>query len=394
MITDNQTNKIYFAPTLKDECPMLWSSIRTALTERNIRHGLLKWPNYIWARDYMPIQIEEQKFVSFRFAPDYLRNDRNYRKYLYCDGLKICTDMTYRQAGMDLVIDGGNVVKCGDTIVITEKIFAENKDKSRSEIEQILHEKLKCDILFLPWDRDEIYGHSDGIVHFAGNGRILMTNYEDYDPKLAKEMEKRLVKKFDVIHLHYKVKRKHQRSWAYINFLQTEHLIMVPQLGLEEDEQAIEQISAVFPDCETIGIPALEAVRRGGALNCISWNVKDCSAIPIRLDMILPDVENLFLQLNDSILSDKVFDPLRRFLADHRNLPKHDEITAMRNYLTEKKAEIKLLSAKFKNGPVYTHEESRQQDFFELWRLVLSILPLFTDYLKECLIDFPFEFVE
>ena len=31
---------------------------------------------------------------------------------------------------------------------------------------------------------------------------------------------------------------------------------------------------------ETIGIPALEAVRKGGALNCISWNVKDLGAKP------------------------------------------------------------------------------------------------------------------
>ena len=40
---------------------------------------------------------------------------------------------------------------------------------------------------------------------------------------------------------------------------------------------------AVFPNCEVIGIPALEAVRKGGALNCISWNVKDTGAIPVEL---------------------------------------------------------------------------------------------------------------
>ena len=48
---------------------------------------------------------------------------------------------------------------------------------------------------------------------------------------------------------------------------------LVPQLGLEEDEQALEQIGKVMPDREIIGIPSLEAVRRGGGLNCISWNV-------------------------------------------------------------------------------------------------------------------------
>lgn len=394
MITDNQTNKIYFSPYLKNECPKLWSSIHAALSERNIRHGLLKYPNYIWARDYMPIQIDEHNFVTYRFDPDYLRNNSRYKKYLACDGYLICSEMGYGMTGMDLVMDGGNVVKCGDSIVMTEKIFAENKDKSRAEIEKILHEKLKCDILFLPWDRDEMYGHSDGIVHFAGNGRILMTNYEDFDPKLAKEMEKRLAKKFDVIHLHYKSRRKHQRSWAYINFLQTERLIMVPQLGTEEDEQAMEQISGVFPECETIGIPALEAMRKGGALNCISWNVKDNGALPVSLERILPDVMNLFAHLGDSILSDKPLAPLKRFLIDRRILPKRDEIIAMMNYLSEKQNKLEHVSTELKFGSGLSEEESQQWEYYQKWQLVQSVLPRFVDYLKECLIDVPFEFVK
>ncbi|MBR3435489.1 MAG: hypothetical protein IKG88_06345 [Bacteroidales bacterium] len=36
----------------------------------------------------------------------------------------------------------------------------------------------------------------------------------------------------------------------------------------------MEQISSALPDCEIVGIPALQAVSRGGALNCISWNIK------------------------------------------------------------------------------------------------------------------------
>lgn len=275
MIVDDKTNKIYFSPFLEIECPKLWASIHEALMKRNIRHETLKYPNYIWCRDYMPIQIAEDNFVVYHFRPDYLVNNKRYHKYLNYDGYPLCAELGYKMTGMDLVLDGGNVVKCDNVIIMTEKVFVENKQKSRVEVESILREKFKCDIVFLPWDKDEIYGHSDGVVHYASEGRILMTNYEDFAPKIAKEMTKRLEKEFDVIHLKYKSKRKHLRSWAYINFLQTERLIMVPQLGIEEDELAIEQISSVFPNCETIGIPAIEAVRRGGALNCISWNVKD-----------------------------------------------------------------------------------------------------------------------
>jgi len=185
--------------------------------------------------------------------------------------------MNYSVDSMDIILDGGNVVKCGDTIVMTDKVFLENPDKSRLEVERILHDKLQSEILFLPWDDKEEYGHSDGMVHYAGDGRVLVPSfYYDFYPDFAIVIEKKLEKKFDIIRLKMDVKRKHRTNWAYINFLQTEKLIMVPKLGFEEEDAlVIEQISQVYPGIEVIGIPSIEAVRKGGALNCISWNVKD-----------------------------------------------------------------------------------------------------------------------
>ena len=174
---------------------------------------------------------------------------------------------------LDLVIDGGNVVRCDDKIVMTEKVFYENKDKSRNEVQRLLEEAFECDIIFLPWDRKEIFGHSDGIVHYAGDNRVLMTNYADFDAAKANMILRLLGKYVEVIPLMYNVKRKHERSWAYINFLQIGNLVLVPQLGIPEDEQALQQIMAAMPRCKVIGVPAKEAVRKGGALNCISWNV-------------------------------------------------------------------------------------------------------------------------
>ena len=152
--------------------------------------------------------------------------------------------------------------------------FVENKDKSPEEVRRLLEETFHCGVVFIPWDRIEKYGHSDGIIHYLGDNRVLMTNYDDFDKALAHDYLRFLEKHFDVATLKYNVKRKHERSWSYINFLQIGNLVLVPQLGIPEDEQALEQISVVMPNCEVIGIPALESVRRGGALNCISWNIK------------------------------------------------------------------------------------------------------------------------
>lgn len=273
MLTDNKTNKIYFSAWLPTVCPVLWENIHRECSARNVRHELLDDTADIWCRDYMPIQIDNNEFVGYRYTPDYLMAKR--KKRYITDARKVCATLPYNVKHIDLVIDGGNVVKCGDTIVMTEKVFYENKDKNRDEVERILTDAFKCDLLFLPWDRSEPLGHSDGIVHYMGANKVMLTNYDDFSPYFFRRFKKTLERKFEIIPLKYPTKRKHQRSWAYINFLQTKHLIMVPQLGIAEDEQAIEQIGNAFPQYEIIGIPALEAVRRGGALNCISWNVKD-----------------------------------------------------------------------------------------------------------------------
>ena len=279
MITDNLTNTVYFSDLLQMKCPTLNQHIAEALEANGIRYTYLSETKDIWCRDFMPIQIEENRFVSYKYTPNYLQDKTGLRLQtnpevvLHAHQNRL-THVLQNALTIDLVLDGGNVVKCGNTLVMTEKLFAENRDKSINEVDRILKDAFQCDVLYLPWDRHETFGHSDGIIHFAGDGKVLITNYGDISPRYYSRFRVALERHFEVIPLHYKTKRIHARSWAYINFLQVGKLVFVPQMGLEEDEQALEQISNALPNCKVIGIQALEAVRRGGALNCISWNIK------------------------------------------------------------------------------------------------------------------------
>ena len=279
MITDKLTTRVYFSGLLPKKCPVLNAHIIEALQKREIPYAYLSGTKDIWCRDFMPIQIEEDYFVFYKYTPGYLQD--NFGLKLQTNPIDVFqTELNQLQPirqnslSLDLVLDGGNVVKCGDKIVMTDKVFVENKDKSATEVQRLLEEAFRCEIVVLPWDQQEDYGHSDGIIHHLGDNRVLMTNYPDFDKALFHDYLRILEKHFDVTTLKYNVKRQHERSWAYINFLQVGHLVLVPQLGMPEDEQALEQISNVMPDCEVVGIPALEVVRRGGALNCISWNIK------------------------------------------------------------------------------------------------------------------------
>ena len=296
MITDPLTNTVYFSSLLPEKCPVLNAHIVDALRKRDIPFTYLKGTKDIWCRDYMPIQIQKDRLVFYRYTPDYLQDKTGLTLQTNPElvfqeesnelprllPMSVEEEMrpisishpVFHRFELELVMDGGNVVKCGNKVVMTDKVFVENKDKTPQEVQRQIEEAFQCEVVFLPWDRNEEYGHSDGIIHCLGDNRVLMTNYADFDKGIADEYLRILEKYFEVTILKYNVKRKHERSWSYINFLQIGTLVLVPQLGIPEDEQALEQISSALPDCEIVGIPALQAVSRGGALNCISWNIK------------------------------------------------------------------------------------------------------------------------
>ena len=267
-------NIVYFSSLLQSKCPVLHQSLVETLHESAIDFRWLTGTKDIWCRDYMPIQADMSRFVFYQYRPDYLQAPQ----YLHLQtDVNQVPEIEFLKGGsnihLDLVIDGGNVVCCGNKVVMTEKVFYENSTYSPQQIQQLLEDAFLREVVFLPWDRNEIYGHSDGIIHFAGENKVLLKNYSDFDKEMACRFEKILCQHFDVIPLVYNVKRPHARSWSYINFLQIGTLVLVPQLGIPEDELAITQIAQNMPACQVKGIPAIEAVRRGGALNCISWNI-------------------------------------------------------------------------------------------------------------------------
>ena len=275
MLPDSLTNTVFLSDWLPEVCPILYQNLTKVLKDNAVRYRILGNTNDIWCRDFMPVQTDEKRFVFYQYNPDYLQ-DKHKRRYI--TNVNHVQNIDFlRQAetvNLALVLDGGNVVKCGNKVVMTEKVFVENNDRSRNGVQRLLEDAFRCDIVFLPWDKREKYGHSDGLIHYLGDNRVLMTNYGDFDKSFAQDFLRILEKHFDVKTLKYNVEKTDKNSWAYINFLQVGSLVLVPQLGIPEDEPAMQQIAEAMPQCKVVGVPALEAVRKGGALNCISWNIK------------------------------------------------------------------------------------------------------------------------
>jgi agmatine/peptidylarginine deiminase len=107
---------------------------------------------------------------------------------------------------------------CGDVIVMTDKVITRNNNNSREQIIQTINDVFECDILFLPCNESNKFGHVDNMIQYLDNNKILLTSDGDISSPYYQEIKKTLERKFEVIPLKYNVKKKHKRDWSYINF--------------------------------------------------------------------------------------------------------------------------------------------------------------------------------
>lgn len=274
MITDQETNTVYLADGICHYMPLAHNLLEALYRENVDMHFLRHTESrkHVWARDYMPIQLDTDRFLQYRYSPDYLKNDPTYipRYETIARGLHLKCKKT------DLIIDGGNVVKLKDIVIMTDKVLKENPQYTERDLKARLEADLECDVCLIPWDRYEIFGHADGMVRSIDGNDILLNNYVDFDKSLRKRLLAKLHDHgFHVEELHYDLPRPSKQSWAYLNFLQVKNLIFVPALDLPEDALALKQLREFYPGCKVIPVPGCQdLVRDGGALNCVSWTVK------------------------------------------------------------------------------------------------------------------------
>lgn len=163
MLTNFQTNKVFIAKGLSSiPYSSTAYSLVTSLYNQDLEWGQLPFsesPLHIWARDYMPVQVNKEKFVKFNYNPDYLRNYAQYKP----DASKVLLGLDIKVIYSDLVVDGGNLISCGDKVIMTDKVFVENVHINRTPLIDTLSHLLEAEIVLIPWDRYEEYGHADGI---------------------------------------------------------------------------------------------------------------------------------------------------------------------------------------------------------------------------------------
>lgn len=320
MIQDKDTNFVYLSDKLNwKRYRGFYGELKKVLEELHIEYGEIPCTKDIWARDFMPVQLKEDVFLKYQYKPDYLVDIQRRKNYVTkCTDVCNAMGITDKCVETDIIIDGGNVVLCCDKVVMTKKVFKENgkdRDKGDAAFIEELETAFGHKVIIIPWQRHpidaaldeedaDVYGHADGFIKYCGGNRILMSNHRQTDEVEASQMKQVLEEGgFHVTEMSFSA--NNELSWAYINFLQVGNKIILPMFKIPEEnekadkekannvkdikekdnkitaeelsadnEKARNYVQAAFPDCEIRQIYCNDLAKEGGALHCITWNIK------------------------------------------------------------------------------------------------------------------------
>jgi agmatine deiminase len=230
----------------------------------------------------MPIQIEENKFIQFVYNPIYLREDKKSRKTI-SDADAICKAIKLEKEKSTILIDGGNVIKANDKIIMTDRVFEENPNLKKEDLTHQLQKYFQIDkILFLPADPDDFTGHADGMIRFYDVDTVLINNYVgekvskkeiEFNKKFHSALKTTGLKIIEIPCNYQNNNYNHQANGAYINYLQMNDCVFLPIFNFKEDDIVVRQFEELFKGQRIETINCNEIANEGGVLNCISWNI-------------------------------------------------------------------------------------------------------------------------
>lgn len=275
MITDKETNYLYLADCLPKKQPTFFQRFEKVLNDYKIKFEFLPNTNDIWAVDYMPIQISKDKFVQFTYYPDYLQTKIRRKTISNVDGN--CNPFDLKPKSK-LVVDGGNVIRTTDKVIMCDKVFHENKKIPEKELILQLKELFKVDkLFFVPWDKSDFTGHADGMVRFIDDDTVLINDYSE-NPKFQTSFRMALYNAgLNWIELPYNPPNDPtfiSAEGLYLNYLQMKQAVIMPTFNSKFDDKAMKVLEEVFKGQTIATVDSTELAEEGGILNCITWNIK------------------------------------------------------------------------------------------------------------------------
>jgi agmatine deiminase len=281
MIIDSECNTVYFSEKLKENFPEEFNQISDALAPFDyIKVKLLKGTKDEWARDYMPIQTAAKRLVKFRYQPSYEVRAKWTEPSAVLKTNKLRADFSKH----NINLDGGNVVKWKDKVIVTDRVVTENHiyQNDHELLYERIAEDLQTDVIIIKAhpEKDDMTGHADGMLRFINENTLIGNRLKEESKPIRESIEQMLEKHhFNYIDLPFfedKSNNHYSAIGVYVNFLEIADVILFPIFDhpKQKNDEALEIMSSTYPDRKIIPINIDAIGKDGGLMNCISWCVK------------------------------------------------------------------------------------------------------------------------
>ncbi|HLX53874.1 MAG TPA: agmatine deiminase family protein [Aquella sp.] len=277
MIPDSKTNFLYLADTLPKKYPKFFKEFDNVSKDCGISYKLLSNTKDVWAVDYMPIQIDKNNFIQFVYNPDYLRDTIKWTKTI-SDVDRICSSISLSPRKSNILLEGGNIIKATDNVIMCDKIFIENPTIKEHELINELQNLFQIDkLIFIPTNTFDFTGHADGMVRFYDDNTVIINDYSKEDINFQLRFRLALhnagLKYIEIPYNPYSNKKDEHANGIYINYLQMRQAIVVPIFGIKDDEAVVKLFEQLFAGQKIATVDGNELAYNGEILNCITWNI-------------------------------------------------------------------------------------------------------------------------
>lgn len=251
MVIDGQTNFVYLADCLPETYPAFAKDVVEKFSDNGIPFGFLPETKGAWAVDYMPIQVSENKFVRFLYKPDYLISTKKWSKTI-SDVDRVCEKIGIKTIKSTINLDGGNISKWKDKVLMTTKVFLENRTTPELElIEQIKNILEVNEIIFVPVEKDDWLGHADGMARFIDTYTILINEYNHDNPAnyidFLSALHNAKLSWKTIPFTSHSNENPDDATGLYLNYLELEHHVFLPIFNQKSDQLATDRIQELFP---------------------------------------------------------------------------------------------------------------------------------------------------
>ena len=214
---------------------------------------------------YYLYQTDKNRFIQFNYAPGYLKG----YKQLITNTKKVCKAIGIKPIHSDIILDGGNVVSSNNKAIMTSRIFKDNPGYAQDELLKKLKALLKVrEIIILPEDPDDIFGHSDGMIRFINGLTVLVNDYKKeskaFKAKFYGVIRKAGLKMVRLPYNPYININKLDATGCYINYLQIGKMIFITSFGMIEDNKAFRVFKKAFKGFKVVQEPSNQIAKRGG----------------------------------------------------------------------------------------------------------------------------------